>query len=185
MKKRARSDESLTDLTDERGLPKDDLRFEVLGTLDEASSALGVVRSAAKASDTQNLILEIQSDLCWMMSELSVVSEEKRFETRITLERLSALEKAYGELTAARPEIARELKAARTHSGSFAPPGKNPVGALLHLACSIIRRAERHLKLLDGRVPLHNPNIIPYVNRLSTLVFAMARAEEVGSRPTS
>jgi cob(I)alamin adenosyltransferase len=182
--KRARDDESVTDLIDERGLPKDDLRFEVLGTLDEASSALGLVRATNTSSETRDLILEIQTDLCWMMSELSVVSDEKRFETHITVERLGALEKAYRDLTATRPEIDRELKAARTRSSSFVPPGQNTVGALMHLACSIIRRAERHLKLLDAAARLHNPRIIPYVNRLSTLVYAMARVEEAGSRPT-
>ncbi len=64
MKKRARKDESVTNLIDERGLPKDDLRFEVLGTLDEASSALGLVRATNTRSETRDLILEIQSDLC-------------------------------------------------------------------------------------------------------------------------
>lgn len=183
MKKRARKDESVTNLIDERGLSKDDLRFEVLGTLDEASSALGLVRASNTRPETRDLILEIQSDLCWMMSELSVVSDEKRFETHITVARLGALEKAYRDLMATRPEIARELKFTRTRAGSFVAPGQNTVGAMMHLACSIIRRAERHLKLFDAATRLHNPRIIPYVNCLSTLVYAMARAEEAGSRP--
>ena len=55
------------------------------------------------------------------------------------------------------------------------------VGAFLHLARSIIRRAERHVTALDGQRPLPNPNIIPYLNRLSTLMFAVARAEEASS----
>ncbi len=181
VRKRARRDESVTNLIDERGLPKDDLRFEVLGTLDEASSALGLVRAANTSSETRDLILEIQSDLCWMMSELSTVSDKKRHETHITSERVKALEKAYQELATAHPHIDRELKAAEVRAMSFSASGRSEVGAMMHLACSVIRRAERNLSLLDDDVRLENPNIIPYVNRLSDLVYAMARAEERAS----
>ncbi len=64
---------------------------------------------------------------------------------------------------------------------SFSASGRSEVGAMMHLACSVSRRAERNLSLLDDDVRLENPNIIPYVNRLSDLVYAMARAEETAS----
>ena len=170
MGKPLRGDTGLTDLIDARDVPKHDLRFEVLGTLDEASSALGVVRASEVRPETRDLILEIQRDLCWMMSELAAVSDDGRPETHITPERLEMLETAYHELTASRPLAA-----------AFTVPGDSLAGALLHLARSIVRRAERHVTLLDHESPLPNPCIIPYLNRLSTLVYAMAHAEEAAS----
>jgi len=165
-----RGDTGLTDLIGARDVPKHDLRFEVLGTLDEASSALGVVRASDARPETRDLILEVQRDLCWMMSELAAVSDDRRPETHITPERLEMLEKAYYDLTAARPLTA-----------AFTVPGDSLTGALLHLARSIIRRAERRVTQLDHEAPLSNPCIIPYLNRLSTLVYAMAHAEEAAS----
>ena len=167
MTKSLRGDTGLTDLIDARNLPKHDLRFEVLGTLDEASSALGVVRASPVRPETRELILNIQRDLCWMMSELAAVSDERRPESHINAERLAMLEKAYHDFTAAYPL-----------TGAFTVPGDSMVGALLHLARAVIRRAERHVTQLDHDSPLSNPHIIPYLNRLSTLVYAMAHAEE-------
>lgn len=178
MRKQPRKDESLTDLVDVRGVSKDDLRFEVLGTLDEVSSALGIVRATDERLGARDLILEIQSDLCWMMSELSVVTDEKRAETHITADRVAALDKAYSELVASHPHIAAELEKAEVRAASFANRGQSVVGASMHLACSNIRRAERQLQLFADQGQIHNPNIIPYVSRLLTLVYAMARAEE-------
>ncbi len=162
-----RGDAGFTDLIDARDLPKHALRFEVLGTLDEASSALGVVRASEVRPETRELILEIQRDLCWMMSELAAVSNDRRPESHITPERLAMLEKAYHDSTAAHPL-----------TGAFTVPGDSLVGALLHMARAIIRRAERHVTQLNHASPLSNPYLIPYLNRLSTLVYAMARAEE-------
>ena len=170
MSKLLRGDTGLTDLIDARDVPKHDLRFDVLGTLDEASSALGVVRASEVRPETRELILEIQRDLCWMMSELAAVSDDRRPDMHITPERLEMLENAYHELTADRPLAA-----------AFTVPGDSLAGALLHLARSIVRRAERHVTQLDHESPLSNPCIIPYLNRLSTLVYAMAHAEEVAS----
>ena len=55
------------------------------------------------------------------------------------------------------------------------------VGALLHMARAIVRRAERHVTQLDHVSPLSSPHIIPYLNRLSTLIYAMAHAEEAAA----
>ncbi|MCS6911183.1 MAG: ATP:cob(I)alamin adenosyltransferase [Anaerolineales bacterium] len=128
MTKPLRGDTGLTDLIDARDLPKHDLRFEVLGTLDEASSALGMVRASPIRPETRELILSIQRDLCWMMSELAALSDDRRPESRITPERL-----------------------------------------------------ERRVTQLDQEAPLPNPHIISYLNRLSTLVYAMAHAEEAAA----
>lgn len=173
MSKQLRGDNGLTDLFDRHDLSKADLRFEVLGTLDEASSALGVVRAFQLSPEASELILKIQYDLCWMMAELAIVSEDQRPEVRITAERLDALEEAYSEFTTACPL-----------PSTFVIPGDSLVGAQLHVARSIIRRAERRVIMLDRESRLPNPNIIPYLNRLSTLMFAMAHAEQIGQGVT-
>ena len=178
MTKQSRKDEGLTDLIDARGVPKDDLRFEVLGTLDEASSALGLVRATDERLGVQDLILEIQSDLCWMMSELSVVGDEKGFETHITADRVAALDKAYSELVTSHPHIAAEIENVGVRAASFANRGQSVVGASMHLACASIRRGERELQLLADQRGIHNSDIIPYMRRLLALVYALARAEE-------
>jgi cob(I)alamin adenosyltransferase len=165
-----RGDTGFTDLIDVRDLPKYDLRFEVLGTLDEASSALGVVRASDIRAETREFILAIQRDLCWMMSELAAVGGDHLAESHLTAARLADLEKTYHALTAAHPLTA-----------AFTVPGDSMAGALLHLARAVIRRAERHVTQLDQTAPLANPNIIPYLNRLSTLIYAMARAEEAAA----
>lgn len=167
MSKPLRGDAGLTDLSDKCDLPKYDQRFEVLGTLDEASSALGVVRASDASAETRDLLLAIQHDLCWMMSELALMASEGRPEPHITPARLRVLEDAYHAATAAHPL-----------GSTFAVPGDSMAGALLHLARTIVRRAERHAVLLNAESPLPNPHIIPYLNRLSTLLFALVRVEE-------
>jgi len=165
-----RGDAGLTDLIDARDLPKHDLRFEVLGTLDEASSALGVARASDVRPETRELLLAIQRDLCWMMSELATVSGDHLVESHITPERLAVLEKAYHDFTTAHPLTA-----------AFTVPGDSLAGALLHMARAVIRRAERRVTQLNQESPLVNPHIIPYLNRLSTLIYAMAHAEEAAA----
>jgi len=143
------------------------LRFDALGTLDEASSALGLVRASQVTPEIADLVLDIQRDLCWMMSELAAVSENERPESHITPARLAMLEDNYHRFTTDHPL-----------TSAFTVPGDSMVGALLHLARTIVRRAERHVTLLDYERPLPNSYVVPYLNRLSTLLFAMARAQE-------
>lgn len=167
MSKKLRGDTGLTDLIDARDIPKFDLRFDVLGTLDEASSALGLVRASLVTPEMAELVLDIQRDLCWMMSELAAVSAQERPESHITPERLAWLEGLYHGLTTDHPL-----------ASAFMVPGDSMVGALLHLARTIVRRAERCVAMLDYQETLPNSNVVPYLNRLSTLLFAMARAQE-------
>jgi cob(I)alamin adenosyltransferase len=145
-------------------------------------SALGLVRATDERPGNWDLILEIQTDLCWMMSELSVVDEENRPESHITADRVAALDEAYAELVASHPRIAAELEKTEVRAASFAHRGQSAVGASMHLARSSIRRAERPQQLFADRGQIHNPNILPYVSRLLPLMYAMARAEEHEAR---
>lgn len=163
-----RGDLGLTDLIDRRDVPKSDLRIEVLGVLDEASSALGLVRAWSTHPDTREIILAVQRDLCWMMSELAAVSEEARPPTHITTERVEFLAAEFHRLTASAP-----------FGNTFVVAGDTPASASLHLARTVVRRAERRVTLFHNQVGVPNPSVLAYLNRLSALLYALARVEDV------
>ena len=165
-----RGDRGLTDIIDQQDLPKSDLRFEVLGTIDEASSAIGLVRAGPARPRTKETLLEIQRDLCWMMSELAEASASAQASTHITPDRLVYLAAEYKRHT-------EEVQLGKT----FVIPGDTTVSATLHLARSIVRRAERNVTRFVHQIEPLNPNLIAYLNRLSALLFAMARAEDAAS----
>jgi cob(I)alamin adenosyltransferase len=169
-----RGDLGLTDLIDQRDVPKSDRRFEVLGALDEASSALGVVRAGPVSPQTKEIVLAVQRDLCWMMSELASVAEDGRPPSQITAARLEFLAAEFACVTAAAPL-----------GNAFVVPGDTPASAALQLARAIVRRAERQVTQFVQESSLPNPNILPYLNRLSALLYALARAEDAGSGVSS
>lgn len=162
-----RGDLGLTDLRDKQDVPKFDLRIEVLGQLDEASSALGMVRASSPSEGTKSLILEIQRDLCWMMSDLAAVSADKAESSHTTPEHVLYLQAEFHRRTAATPL-----------GNTFIVPGDSQGSATLHMARSVVRRAERYVTLLEREAGLPNSNILPYLNRLSALLYVMARGED-------
>ena len=170
-----RGDLGLTDLIDKQDIPKFDLRIEVLGQLDEASSALGMVRACPVSEGTKSMILEIQRDLCWMMSDLAAVSAEATERSHTTPERVLYLQTEFHRRTAASPL-----------GNTFIVPGDSQSSATLHLARAIVRRAERYVTLLEQEKGLPNACILPYLNRLSALLYVLARGEDEaeGTAPT-
>ena len=162
-----RGDLGLTDLIDKQDVPKFDLRIEVLGQLDEASSALGMVRACSPSEVTKAMILDIQRDLCWMMSDLAAVLANKAEAIHTTTERILYLQTEFHRPTAATPL-----------GNTFVVPGDSQTSASLHLARAIVRRAERYVTLLEREAGLPNENILPYLNRLSALLYVMARGED-------
>ncbi|MEK6573825.1 MAG: cob(I)yrinic acid a,c-diamide adenosyltransferase [Chloroflexota bacterium] len=171
-----RGDHGLTDLIDRKDLSKSDLRFEVLGTLDEASSALGIVRAGSATAETKAFILAVQRDLCWMMSEFAAETDDARPSGHISAERVQWLEAIFNDLTQRHPL-----------GEGFVAPGDTVTGAALQLARTIVRRAERHVIRFHNETPLHNSHVIPYLNHLSAVLYALARTEDVAagvSQPT-
>jgi cob(I)alamin adenosyltransferase len=165
-----RGDGGLTDIIDRKDVSKSDLRIEVLGTVDEASSAIGLARAGGARPATKQILLEVQRDLCWMMSELADASSSAQLSTHITPDRLVFLAAEFTRLTA-------EVQLGNT----FVVPGDTTVSATLHLARSIVRRAERHLTRLALATEPLNPNLLAYLNRLSALLYALARTEDVAA----
>ena len=148
-------------------VPKDDIRIEANGTLDELNCQIGVVRSLMAEGDERQILLhDIQSNLMVVMSLVATPSE--------------ILEKNPNELPdnlVSDCEAAMDTITAQTGTLSyFLLPGGTPVAAQLQLARAVCRRGERLLWTLNRHDPVPD-EILKYINRLSDLLFVLARAE--------
>jgi cob(I)alamin adenosyltransferase len=157
-----KGDDGSTGLLGEGRYPKNDSRFEAIGAIDEANSALGLARAACEFIEIQEIITTIQRDLYRLMAELSATPENQpRFKV-IDQERIVWLEKQtifLGESF----EMPKE----------FILPGDTIAAGFLDLSRTIIRRAERRVTALFHQGVLDNPDILSYLNRLSSLCFVM------------
>ena len=168
-------DEGYTRLLGQERVPKYDLRPEAYGTLDEASSFMGLARAEPAATErTTKLILETQRDLWVLMAELAAASGLD-LTKRLAPDRITWLESEIDKLGTETPPLTQ-----------FVLAGDTKVGALLDIARTVVRRAERSVAQLAHQGHLENSGILPYLNRLSSLLFAMARYEEhlAGHRTT-
>ena len=164
-------DTGYTGLLGEQRVPKYDPRPETFGTVDEATSALGLARAATKDQKVKEMILAIQQDLYLLMAELATPPENyEKMGYRVTAEHVHRLKQQEEALK-------REVKI----PNKFVIPGDTLDGAALDLARTIIRRAERlAVKLLHDGV-IANKEVVVYLNRLSDLVFIIARYVELKS----
>lgn len=148
-------------------VPKDDIRIEANGCLDELNVLIGVVRSVLPdGHGWQHLLGDIQRNLMVVMSLVATPSE-MRGKNPNTLP---------DDLVASVEATLDEVSASVEDLGYFVLPGGTFVAAQLQLARTVARRAERRLWTLnrEDEVP---PRILQYVNRLSDLFFVLARYE--------
>ncbi len=164
-------DTGYTGLIGEQRVPKYDPRPDTFGTADEATSALGLARAVAKDQKVKGMIYRIQQELYLLMAELATPPENyEKMGFRMTVEHVHRLEQDEEALK-------REVEI----PNKFIIPGDTLDGAALDLARTIIRRAERMaVKLLHDGI-IANKEVVVYLNRLSDLVFIMARYVEVKS----
>jgi len=146
---------------------KDDPRVEAYGTADELNSCLGVVRSLAPSAHTDEALQQIQSDLFTVGAELACVPGK---EDKLRMTPVGDVDIARLEGWIDRSEA--ELEPLKT----FVLPGGSPAAAELHRARTVCRRAERRT-LTAGRTSSVRPEIVIYLNRLSDLLFVLARYE--------
>jgi ATP:cob(I)alamin adenosyltransferase len=148
-------------------VPKDDLRIEANGALDELNVALGMVRTMMPADhENQSLLRDIQLQLMTVMS--LVATPAARRDANPNCLPADLVERIEAQLDT--------LTAACGASDYFILPGGTPLAAWLHQARVVARRAERRLWSLHRQDPLPAA-ILQYVNRLSDLFFVMARHE--------
>jgi cob(I)alamin adenosyltransferase len=143
---------------------KDDLRVEAYGTIDELNAGLGAARAAGLPEDLDDLVERLQGRLFELGADLATPADAAA--SRVV--RLGA--DAPGELEG---EIDR-LDAKLEPLTAFILPGGHPGGAELHRARTVCRRAERRVVSLARNQEI-SEGIVPYLNRLSDLLFVMAR----------
>ena len=166
-------DDGTTGLLGGGRAPKDDVRIEAYGTVDEASSALGLARALAVDARTREICAELQRGLYRAGAELATKPGEAGKFGRLGAEDVARLE----ELTA-------ELEAAAPMPREFVLPGETPASGALDLARTVVRRAERRVLTLSRTAPDVGIQLRRWLNRLSLLLFVLARFEEArgGSR---
>lgn len=152
-------DDGTTGLGDGSRVPKDSLRVEAYGTVDEANSAIGVVLAVESVPDNlREILTEIQHDLFELGGELCIPGH-----SAVRDEFIERLETTLDSLNAELPYLEE-----------FILPGGGPSAAACHLARTIVRRAERVTTAL-AREDTVRPEAIRYLNRLSDLLFVIAR----------
>jgi cob(I)alamin adenosyltransferase len=157
-------DKGKTSLADGKRVAKHDRRVAAMGTVDEANATIGLVRLHTKG-DADAMLARIQNDLFDVGADLARPRRRgaKVAGLRVTASQVSRLEAEIDRLNA-------ELKPL----DSFVLPGGGTASAYLHLARTVIRRAERSLTELGARAGL-NPELVRYLNRLSDHLFVLAR----------
>jgi cob(I)alamin adenosyltransferase len=158
-----------TSLGDGSRVSKLDERIASFGAVDELNSAVGLALAVECPPDISAVLARVQNELFDLGADLSVPAE-KEGRLRITEGQIEALERDCDRFNAELPELR-----------SFILPGGGEVGARLHVARALCRRAEREA-LAAARVHEINPATLIYLNRLSDLLFILARAANASER---
>ena len=151
-------DDGSTGLGDGSRTEKDSLRVEAIGTVDELNSVIGALLCHKLPEVTQSALTNIQHSLFDIGGELCIPGS-----TIITADRVDTLEQLLDELNT-------NLAALK----EFILPGGSPAAAACHQARAVCRRAERRIHSLSKNETI-NPTSMKYMNRLSDLLFVMAR----------
>jgi cob(I)alamin adenosyltransferase len=159
-----------------RRLQKMDRRVEAYGTVDELNAALGLARATTKIELVQRTILPVQKELVILMGELAVADQDRERYRRDGYEVVTAT------MVDGLTRVVYDLE--QNHHVSFkrwATPGTTPDGAALDVARTVCRRAERRVVDLANSAEYVNPESIRYLNRLSDVLWLLARYTEGGS----
>jgi len=150
---------------------KDDPRVEAYGTVDELNACLGVARAAGITATTDATLLRIQSDLFTLGAELACVPG-KESKLKLKLVDQGDIERLEGAID--------DAEAPLDALENFVLPGGSVGAAELHRARTVCRRAERKTLTAGRSAPLR-PEVVIYLNRLSDLLFVLARFENHSS----
>jgi cob(I)alamin adenosyltransferase len=159
-----RGDDGHTGLLGPERVPKYDPRPEAYGTVDEAQAVLGLARTGGCTPRTGEILLVVQRDLYRVMAELAAAGDtESPFASSVKGTHVEQLETWIAEVET-QVEMPRE----------FVVPGDSQADAALHLARTVVRRAERLAVQLLHKGLLGNQHLVRYLNRLSSLLFVLA-----------
>ncbi len=162
-------DKGTTSLYCGKRVDKDHIRVEICGALDEVSSFLGMAKNASKDKGTKSTIHLIQKELIPLCAEFATsAASSNKIKKKIDKDSICVLEK---EICLLEDKSVVKMK-------SFSIPGKGMASSSLDVARAITRRAERRCVTLAKRGMIKNPNIVIYLNRLSDLLYLLARINE-------
>jgi cob(I)alamin adenosyltransferase len=163
-------DDGETHLGDMSRVPKTHPRIEAYGTVDELNSQLGVARTIERLPDRYDGWLgRIQNDLFDLGADIAAPADPDRDRLRVLGAQTTWLEQRCDEVNATLAPLR-----------SFVLPGGTPAAAHLHVCRTVCRRAERLAIACGDQV---NPEVIRYLNRLSDLLFILARGANQGDEP--
>jgi cob(I)alamin adenosyltransferase len=153
---------------------KDDIRTDVYGTIDETVSALGVARAGGLVKRVEDIVIRLQREMFVAGAHLATAeSNQSKLQagvSRVTPDMTEQAERDVDQLTAEHP-LPQE----------FILPGETPGSAGLDLARSTVRRAERRAVTMDREGIMPDPEILRWLNRVSDLLFVLARYQEAAS----
>lgn len=163
-----KGDRGKTSLLDGTRVGKDSLRPAVYGTLDEANAFMGLARAQSSDTGVNDILLTLQNLIYKVNAELACPAESKHLlKKKLTAQDLDWANQAGAGLE---KELALPPK--------FVIYGETETSATLDVARAVIRRAERALVALDCTEEIDNPLIKPFINRLSDLLYLLARKQD-------
>ncbi len=163
-------DDGTTGLLGGGRVAKDDPRVEAFGTVDEASSALGLAKSLTAHTGVRAICEELQRGLYAVGAELGTNPNEGKAFATMTEADVQRLD-----------QLIAELEDDVTMPDGFILPGATPASGALDLARAITRRAERRCLSLERVQGARNPQVRRWLNRLSLLLFVLGRYEETAA----
>lgn len=163
-----RGDDGYTGLLGPDRVPKHDLRPEAHGTVDEAQAILGLVRVSDCSPRTDEILFTVQGELYTLMAELAAAGDvDSPFAGSVTGAHVDQME-----------AWITEVEAQVNMPTEFVIPGDSRAGVSLHLARTVVRRAERRVARMRHEDLLANELVLRYLNRLSSLLFVLALLED-------
>jgi cob(I)alamin adenosyltransferase len=161
-------DRGETSLGDGSRVPKLDCRIGAFGAVDELNSHLGLALAGGLPEELRAVLERVQNELFDVGADLSVPYGVGDGRLRVSQDQVDALERDCDRLNADLPELK-----------SFVLPAGSEAAARLHVARAVCRRAERDALAASREVEL-NPLVLVYLNRLSDLLFILARTAAEG-----
>ena len=150
---------------------KADPRCEAYGTLDEAVSVMGLARALSVKERVQSVLLDLQKEALILGGELAI-------DTDYYAKYLKHFEPVTGEMVTRLEEVTDDIASKVEMPREFIMPGGTPGAAAIDVARGVVRRDERRTVALREQGLVTNEQIIRYLNRLSSLLFVLARYEE-------
>jgi cob(I)alamin adenosyltransferase len=161
-------DDGTTSLFSGGRVPKNHLRVEAYGTVDELNSVLGLARSFNPSAKTDEFLARIQHQLFNLGADLATpLDAPTSYVVRMAEEHVTWLEESIDALTAELPPLTY-----------FILPGGSPSAAHIQVARTVCRRAERLVTQLSGHDPVGD-HVLSYLNRLSDFLFTLGRWENL------